>query len=75
MNKCGERLAMVLGALCFWLYVSSFLLPSASIKHPDSMGDVDKTLIEAVVLITAALDGFGASLLWVAKGRYISRIA
>ena len=74
VNKCGERLAMVLGALCYWPYITSFLLPSASIKYPDSM-DVDKTLIEAVILISAALNGFGASILWVVKGRYISRIA
>merc|ERR550532_835499 len=74
VNKCGERCAMVLGAFCYWLYITSFLLPSASIKYQGSM-DFDKTLIEAVILISATLNGFGASILWVAKGRYISRIA
>ena len=37
--------------------------------------DVDKAVIEAVILITAAFNGFGAAILWVAQGRYISRIA
>jgi len=32
-------------------------------------------LIRAVIIITAAINGFGASILWVAQGRYISRIA
>ena len=73
VNKCGERFSMTTGALCFWLYVSSFLLPSASIKYPDV--EIDKALIEAVILVAAAFNGFGAALLWVSKGRYISRIA
>jgi len=74
VNKCGERFSMTAGALCYWLYISSFLLPAASIKYPESV-DVDKAVIEAVILTTAAFNGFGAALLWVAKGRYLSRIA
>ena len=64
---------MITGALCYWLYVSSFLLPSASIKYPDV--ELDKGLIEAGILVAAAFNGFGAALLWVSKGRYLSRIA
>ena len=32
-------------------------------------------MIQAVILLTAAINGFGASILWVSQGRYISRIA
>lgn len=64
VNKCGERFSMTVGALCYWLYVSSFLLPAASIKYPESA--IDKPVIEAVILVTAACNGFGAAILWVA---------
>ncbi len=35
----------------------------------------NKGFIKFVLLFTAAINGFGASILWVAQGRYISRIA
>lgn len=49
---------MVLGSLCYACYIASFILAS---KH-----SLDKSVIIAVILVTAALNGFGASMLWVA---------
>ena len=28
VNKCGERISMTLGALCYTLYIASFILAS-----------------------------------------------
>ena len=78
VNKCGERFAATIGSFCYFLYVASFMLASASIKYPEKAADLwilDKGLIEATIYITAAFNGFGAAILWVAQGKYISRIA
>lgn len=68
---------MTVGALCYTLYTGSFILASAPIKYPDQadLWILNKTLIKVVLLLTAAINGFGASILWVAQGKYISCIA
>ena len=69
VNKYGERFCLTTGAFCYVLYVSSFILASAYIKYPEKANDLwilKKEVIEAVILITAAANGFGASILWVA---------
>jgi len=71
--KCGERLSLTLGSLCYSAYIGSFMLASASIKYPEA--NLDKSTIEAVIYVTSVINGFGAAILWVAQGRYISRIA
>ena len=35
VNKCGERIAMTLGAMCYTLYTASFILASTPIKFPE----------------------------------------
>ena len=76
VNKCGERFSMTLGAFCYFTYVSSFVFASASIKYEEKqLAILGKGVIEAIILITAAFNGFGASILWVAQGRYLSCIA
>ena len=64
---------MTAGALCYTLYTAGFVLASARAKYSDF--GFSKDGIKAVILITAVLNGFGASILWVAQGRYISRVA
>lgn len=78
VNSCGERFSMTLGALCYTLYTGSFILASAPIKYQeeaDSNFFMSQGFIKFVILLTAAINGFGASILWVAQGRYLSRIA
>ena len=76
MNKCGERFSITLGSVCYCLYIASFILASASIKYPEQQSwYLDKGVIEATILSTAIVNGFGAAILWVAQGKYISRIA
>ena len=73
VNKCGERLSMFAGALCYTFYIASFILAATPTQYPDT--NMSKTFISAVILIAAAINGFGASILWVAQGKYISMCA
>ena len=77
VNKCGERMSMTIGALCYTVYVGSFILASTPIKYEStkSIWLFKNGTIQAFILIAAVLNGFGASILWVAQGRYVSRIA
>ena len=71
--KLGEPLSLTFGSLCYSTYIASFILASASIKYPEI--NLYNSIIEKVIYIASAINGFGAAILWVAQGRYISRIA
>lgn len=66
VSKLGPRYSMVLGAFCYSLYIGTFII--ASLQAP-------KAALITAFYITAALNGFGASILWVGQGRYISECA
>ena len=70
-------MSMTIGALCYTVYVGSFILASTPIKYEStkSIWLFKNGTIQAFILIAAVLNGFGASILWVAQGRYVSRIA
>ena len=55
---------MTAGALCYTLYTAGFMLASARAKYSDF--NFSKGGIKAVILLTAVINGFGASILWVA---------
>ena len=76
VNSWGERISMFVGSACYTLYIASFLLPSASVRYPDSsLFLLNSTFIKVVINLAAIINGFGAGVLWVAQGKYISRIA
>lgn len=76
VNRCGERVCMVGGALCYTMYNGCFILAAAPGQYPNNDSPFFSAgFIKFFILISAALCGFGASILWVAQGRYISRIA
>ena len=60
---------MFLGTLCYAVYIGSFL--AVEIAY----GSDTKTTLIATFIITAAMNGFGAAMLWVAQGKYISQCA
>ena len=70
VKKCGERMSLFMGALCYTFYIASFILASTPTQYPDS--NISKTFIQVTIIIAAAINGFGASILWVAQGKYIS---
>ena len=62
-----------MGSLCYTFYIASFILASIPDQFPDTK--INKSFIGFVILFAAALNGFGASILWVAAGRYIAHCA
>ena len=75
VRKIGsERLAMFIGASCYAIWIVCFLLPSYYRKYKDDHGGsldgapgiLNKNLIQALIIITAAINGCGAGILWVA---------
>jgi hypothetical protein len=60
---------MVAGSLCYAVYIATFILAAQGTSK------INKQLICTLILISAALNGFGASILWVAQGNYISDCA
>lgn len=67
VSKCGMKTSLVLGSLCYAVYIGSFIFAA--------MGTLNHNLIRGLILASAALNGFGASILWVAQGRYVSECA
>lgn len=77
VNRCGERFCMTVGAMCYTLYTGAFILAAAPENYPSAAGSwaLSDGFIKFIIIICAAACGFGAAILWVAQGRYISRIA
>ena len=57
MHKLGTKYSMTLGSLFYAMYIASFILAANS---------RNRLLTTAVILVAASLNGFGASILWVA---------
>ena len=64
VNKCGERLSLFLGSLCYSTYVGSFIF--ASIPDQFSDKEINKPLVITLLFVGACINGFGAAILWVA---------
>ena len=72
----GAKWSLVTGTLCYSLYLASFWL--AALRHENKTSEkfyFNAGLIAALVMTTACLGGFGASILWVAQGSYLSECA
>ena len=55
----GYRLPLFLGGTCYFFRILCFLLPA-------TYGSNYHTVTSVLILVTAALNGFGAGILWVA---------
>jgi MFS family permease len=64
----GYRLPLFIGGLCYFLRILCFLMPA-------TYGPSHHTLTSVLILVTAALNGFGAGLLWVAQSAYVTSCA
>jgi len=76
VKKLGPRACLVMGALCYTFYVSTFILPAFKSELPQSKSFIlNRNFIITLVLFAAAVNGFGASILWVAQGQYLATCA
>ena len=67
-QSLGYRLPLFIGGLCYFFRILCFLLPA-------TYGTSYHTLTSVLILLTAALNGFGAGLLWVAQSAYVTSCA
>ena len=73
---------MGFGGFCYAFWVVCFTLPAYYGKyvidhdgnHPTS-GILNKTLISTMLVVTAAINGSGAGIMWVSQGKFISDCA
>ena len=73
-------LALFLGAMCYSFWIVCFILPSYYQKYSDDhnkdMSDapaiLSRSLIKFLLIFTAAINGAGAGILWVAQGKFVS---
>jgi hypothetical protein len=62
-------MSLVIGAFCYTFYVASFVLPAFKSQLPDSNSwFLNRTFILVLIIVAAAINGFGAAILWVAQG-------
>jgi len=69
-----KRLPMFIGGLCYFVRILFFLLP-AYFKTESHSWLTSPTTITVLIIVTAMLNGFGAGILWVAQGEYLSLCA
>jgi len=63
VKRLGSKYSMFIGSLPYTLYIASFILAAL---RSQSFPEMSKTLVQITVMTTSALNGAGASLLWVA---------
>ena len=72
---------MALGAYCYCFWILSFLLPAyyndyyVKHGHHPTHGILNKTVIKIIILITSAINGAGAGIMWISEGHYLSKCA
>jgi len=78
VNKMGKmNIAMSTGAMCYSFWIVCFLLPSYYAQDTDEQKPwiLNKNLIKSMIVLTAAINGIGAGILWTAQGKFISECA
>eukprot|EP00347_Sterkiella_histriomuscorum_P014941 403358919 len=76
VNKIGTKVSLVTGGLCYFFWVFCFLAPAFKNENPHSTSFIfNKNFITFISLFSAAINGFGAGILWVAQGQYLSDCA
>jgi MFS family permease len=76
VKKLGAKASLFWGATCYSFWILCFLPPSYYPENKDSGSFLfNRTFIIVLTFFSAAVDGFGAGILWVAQGNYISECA
>mmetsp|Transcript_10640 Transcript_10640/g.7948 ORF Transcript_10640/g.7948 Transcript_10640/m.7948 type:complete len:102 (-) Transcript_10640:429-734(-) len=69
-------MSLVIGALCYVFWIVWFLCPAFKAANPESTSFfLNDTFIQVMLIFSGAVNGFGASILWVAQASYIAECA
>ncbi len=67
VNKIGVKISLIIGSFCYFLWVFCFLAPAFKDENRESdLFLFNKGFITFLSIFTAAINGFGAGILWVA---------
>lgn len=73
VNKMGIKTAMIVATMCYVFWILSFLLPSLYNDYKDSgIFLFNYGFITFISLFASAVNGFGAGLIKVAQGKYVT---
>jgi MFS family permease len=75
VNRLGNRASFIIGGLTYTLYVGVFLLPAYRKQTTERPWYLSDEFIWSSFIFAAVVNGFGASILWVANGNYIAECA
>lgn len=57
---------MFFGSLCYTLYIGAFMVAEISYNPDTKISSINKPILTFMILTAAAINGFGAAILWVA---------
>ena len=78
VNRMGAKISLFVGGLCYSFWILCFLPPAFYPDHKDDPNPFflfNKTFIYSLSLFSAAVNGFGAGVLWVAQGKFVGECA
>ena len=77
VKKCGERTSLIISSIGYGLFTASFILASVPVQYPELKDKwyLNDNFIKFTNCLGASCCGFGAAILWVAQGRYLSTCA
>ena len=76
LKKLGTYKCLIFGGFGHFCFVFAQIFPAIKYDHPDSDSIVTSdAFIVTMLIICALINGFGAALIWVANGNYISKCA
>jgi len=64
--KLGAKLTLMIGSFQYVMWIIAISFTTISNGSETEAGRLNKSVVTAMVLITSALNGFGASMLWIA---------
>ena len=85
-KKLGDNISLVIGGFCIFTFIAATILPAWRGDYPVDKMDQKwqtsfikflqkTTFIEAALYASAALNGLGSAILWVAQGNYCANLA
>ena len=75
-KKLGTYKCLVLGGFGHFSFVLASTFPAYKYDHPESSSFFTSTgFMGSLLILSAVLNGFGASIIWVAEGSYVASCA
>ena len=76
VHKLGDKLSLVMGSLTYTFYVGCMILPVYSSENAESPNWENlHGFISFMLIFSAAVNGFGASIMYVSGAKYVAECA